>query len=204
MPRKMEYHPAQLPVELVNLLATLDSDDARRLEDAFQFAAAAHADQKRDEGTPFIDHPVAVTVILRAELGCRDVDVLLAALAHDVLEDCDWLTADVLEGVIGPRATSMVQHVTKRRVPETHKEMRDQEYLESLRYLPPESRLLKLADRIHNLRCIPLSGDQAKAKRYLNVSRDAFVPLALMTNATAARLIESACDDIERHLESGT
>jgi (p)ppGpp synthase/HD superfamily hydrolase len=196
----MDYRPAELPVDLVNLLALNHPDNACRIADAFQFAEAAHRDQTRDEGTPFISHPVAVAVILWQELGCRDVDVLLAALTHDVLEDCDWLDAVVLASVIGERATDMVTHVTKRRVPEGEKAARDQRYLEALRELPSESRLLKLADRIHNLRCVPLAGDPAKAERYLKVSRDEFLPLALMTDATAARLIESACDEIERYL----
>jgi (p)ppGpp synthase/HD superfamily hydrolase len=196
------YRPAALPAELVQVLATCSADDAEQIERAFQFAAAAHAGQVRDEGTPFIEHPVAVAVLLWQELGCRDTDVILAALMHDVLEDCDWLDAGVLSGVIGERATRMVVDVTKKRVTDGEKPARDAAYLAALRMLPVETRLLKLADRIHNLRCIPLAGDPAKAARYLAVSRAEFIPLALTTDATATRLVDEACDDIARYLES--
>jgi (p)ppGpp synthase/HD superfamily hydrolase len=60
--------------------------------------------------------------------------------------------------------------------------------------------LLKLADRIHNLRAIPHAGDPEKARRYLSVSRAEFLPLATGTSPTAARLIEEACDEIEAYL----
>ena len=60
--------------------------------------------------------------------------------------------------------------------------------------------MLKLADRIHNLRSIPLSHDRAKAERYLAISRTEFMALAVRTDATAARLIEAACDAIALYL----
>lgn len=195
----MIYQPAPIPPELASLLAGSAPDDAARLAMAWQIAAAAHGGQLRDEGTPFVDHPLAVAVILWSELGCRDADVLCAALTHDVLEDSD-VPEQLLRDLLGDRATAMVVDVTKVAVPEEQKAERDARYLASLRLLPHESRLLKLADRIHNLRCVPAGGDRAKAARYLDVSRREFYPLALATDARAADLIEQACDAIERHL----
>src|SRR4051812_37073090 len=119
------YQPAPLPASLTIVLGALAPDDARQLFAAFQFAAAAHAEHTRDEGTPYIDHPARVADILWSELGCRDVDVLAAALTHDVLEDCDWITPDILSGVIGARALALVTAVTKARVPENAKPARD-------------------------------------------------------------------------------
>jgi (p)ppGpp synthase/HD superfamily hydrolase len=119
------YRPAPVPPALTLVLAALAPDDARRLHETYQFAAAAHAGQMRDEGTPFIEHPVRVAVILWSELGCRDIDTLLAALAHDILEDCEEISADVLEGVIGVDALQLVDGVTKRAVEPTLKAERD-------------------------------------------------------------------------------
>jgi GTP pyrophosphokinase len=195
------YQQSPIPTSLVTILATLPPDEAERVAYAFQFAAAAHAGQQRDEGTPYIDHPVAVAVILWGELGCRDVDLLLAALMHDILEDCDEISADTLGGVIGDRALHLVQQVTKPRVPAACKTQRDREYMDRIRAADTDVRLLKLADRIHNLRSVPLGPDRAKARRYLDVSREEFYPLALATNITAATLVADACDAIERHLE---
>lgn len=199
----MHYSPAEIPPDLVTILATCPSPDAERIVLTFQFAAAAHRRQRRDEGTPFIEHPVAVATILWQELGLRDVDALVAALMHDVLEDCDWIEPDVVEELIGPKAMAMVRHVTKREVESSERSSRDQEYLDSLPSLPVDSRLLKLADRIHNLRCVPDAGNREKARRYLEVSKDRFYPLALSTDPTAARLIAEACDAIESYLRAG-
>lgn len=191
-----EYRPAEIPPELTRVLTGLHADDAERLLNAFRYAAAAHAEHTRDEGSPFIDHPVAVSVILAEELGCRDVDILIAALNHDVLEDCSWLTREAISSALGQRATELIAAVTKERVSESEKPARDQRYLEHLREIPADAKLLKLADRIHNLRSIPNANNPDKARRYLEVSRDEFIPLALSIDPTAARLIAEACDAI--------
>ncbi|HYI13996.1 MAG TPA: HD domain-containing protein [Thermomicrobiales bacterium] len=195
-----DYRPAEIPAPLTTVLARLHADDAERLVSAYRFAAAAHAAHTRDEGSPFIDHPVAVAVILSEELGCRDVDTLIAALNHDVLEDCDWLCSADVEGAIGERATRLVADVTKEQVPDAEKSARDDRYLAHLWEIPAEAKLLKMADRIHNLRSIPMANDPDKARRYLDVSRNEFLPLALTVDSTAARLIAEACDVIESYL----
>lgn len=197
-----DYRPAEIPPALTSVLTGLHRDDAERLASGFRFAAAAHAEHTRDEGTPFIDHPIAVAVILSEELGCRDVDVLIAALNHDVLEDCGWLRRVEVAGAIGERATGLVAEVTKERVPPAETAERDRRYMEHLWRITPDAKLLKLADRIHNLRSIPNANDPAKARRYLEVSRSEFYPLALTIDPTAARLIAEACDSIEAYLAS--
>jgi guanosine-3',5'-bis(diphosphate) 3'-pyrophosphohydrolase len=143
-----------------------------------------------------------VAVILSEELGCRDVDMLIAALNHDVLEDCDWLCQQTVAASIGHRATALVAEVTKEQVSDAEKAARDQRYMEHLKVITPEAKLLKLADRIHNLRSIPNANDPAKARRYLEVSRREFYPLALSVDATAARLVAEACDALEQYLGS--
>lgn len=197
-----DYRPAEIPSVLTPVLTRLNPDDAKRLESAYRYAAAAHAEHTRDEGSPFIEHPVAVAVLLSEELGCRDVDVLIAALNHDVLEDCDWLGSADVAGALGERAVGFVTEVTKEQAPAAQKSARDQRYLEHLWRITPEAKLLKLADRIHNLRSIPNANDPAKARRYLDISRREFYPLALTVDLTAARLIAEACDAIEAYLSS--
>ena len=196
------YQPAPIPAPLTMILATQPEDDARRLEYAFQFAAAAHETQLRDEGTPFIDHPVAVAAILWGELDCRDADMLVAALMHDVLEDCAGVEQAALADLIGPRAFELVESVTKPPVADERKPARDRAYLDRLRDASADVRLLKLADRIHNLRQVVHANDPAKARRYLEVSRLEFYPLALATSATAARLVAEACDAIDGYLNA--
>ena len=195
------YLPDPPPPNLTLMLASLAPDAARRLLEAFHVAATAHRGQTRDEGSPFIDHPVRVAEILWSELGCRDVELLIAAVNHDVLEDCDTPDAAFMASVYGRRVTELVEAVTKATVATEDQAARDDAYLAALRHASHEARLLKLADRIDNLRCAPLAGDPDKAERYLRVSREHFLPLALMTSPTAERLIAEACDMVETYLQ---
>jgi (p)ppGpp synthase/HD superfamily hydrolase len=189
-----------IPPELALIQAAVMPDDAERLDNAFRFAAAAHAGQTRDEGTPFIEHPVRVAAILWGELGCRDVDVLVAALNHDVVEDSELVDAALLASAFGERVAALVLDVTKEQVATEHKAARDRAYLDRLPRLSLDSRMLKLADRIDNLRSVLRSGDPDKARRYLEVSRAEFIPLALSTDQAAARLVTEACDAVEKML----
>lgn len=198
----MPYRAPDVPAEVALIIATLPAEDAGRIEFAYRFAAAAHEGQLRDEGTLYIEHPVRVARILWEELGSRSVEMIIAALNHDVLEDCDWLDADILGGALGEEATALIQYVTKETVPDEQKEERDRAYMDALWEIPLDARLLKLADRVDNLRSVIHAGDPAKALRYLTVSRETFLPLALATDPVAAHLIGDACDDIERYLGS--
>jgi len=195
------YEPAEpLPSSLTLIQASLGSDDAERIERAYRFAAAAHEGQTRDEGTPFIEHPVRVAKVLWHELGVRDVELLVAALQHDVIEDCEAVDRALLASAFGERVAGLVVDVTKETVPPGQRAARDRAYLDKLPGLSTDARLLKLADRIDNLRSIPQANDPAKARRYLDVSRAEFLPLAAMTDPAALRLVTEACDDIERIL----
>jgi guanosine-3',5'-bis(diphosphate) 3'-pyrophosphohydrolase len=194
------YRPAVVPPQLAIILAAMTSEDAERVQQAFQFAAAAHALHTRDEGTPYIDHPVRVAGIVWSELGRREPDLVVAALTHDILEDCPEITADILEGVIGSRPLGWVIDVTKAPPADGDKARRDRDYLDRLPRLTVEARLLKLADRIDNVRSVVLSPDRAKALRYLTVTRENFLPLAAATDVTAERLLAAACQTLENWL----
>jgi (p)ppGpp synthase/HD superfamily hydrolase len=189
-----------IPPELALIQAAVMPEDAERLDNAFRFAAAAHAGQTRDEGTPFIEHPVRVAAILWGELGCRDVDVLVAALNHDVVEDSELVDAALVASAFGERVAALVLDVTKEEAAAHDRAARDRAYLDRLPRLSLDSRMLKLADRIDNLRSVLRSGDPDKARRYLEVSRAEFIPLALSTDQAAARLVTEACDAVERML----
>jgi (p)ppGpp synthase/HD superfamily hydrolase len=191
-----------VPSNLTLIQASLRREDAERVEQAYRFAAAAHEGQTRDEGTPFIEHPVRVAVLLWHELGVRDADLLIAALNHDVIEDCEAVDQALLTSAFGERVAELVADVTKEPVGRQERAIRDRAYLDRLPALSTDARLLKLADRIDNLRSIPNANDPAKARRYLDVSRTEFIPLAAMTDPAALRLVAEACDAIEQMLKS--
>ncbi len=192
-----------VPASLALIQAAVEPASAELIERAYRFSDVAHAGQYRDEGAPFIEHPVRVATILWQELGSRDVELTVAALLHDTVEDSECVTGELLDSAFGSRVASLVLDVTKEQVPEEKKPIRDREYLDRLPGLSPDARLLKLADRIDNLRSVLRSTEPGKAQRYLVVSQAEFLPLALQTDQVAARLVTEACDAIERALKTG-
>jgi GTP diphosphokinase / guanosine-3',5'-bis(diphosphate) 3'-diphosphatase len=167
---------------LEGLLAELDGYsgelDREVIVRAFTFAAAAHEGQQRRSGEPFIMHPVGVATICA---GLRlDEQTIAAALLHDVVEDTGTELATVREE-FGDEIAALVDGVTKlTRVQFQSREQAEAEnYRKMVVAMAADVRviLVKLADRLHNLRTIEYLGRQKqvqKAKEALEV----YAPLA--------------------------
>src|SRR5207249_923476 len=84
--------------------------DVEAVRRAYDYAAAAHVDQKRDSGAPYMDHPLQVAQTL-ADLEL-DTATICASLLHDVVEDTSAELSD-LEGRFGPEVARLVDGVTK-------------------------------------------------------------------------------------------
>jgi len=151
---------------------------ADRLRQAYEFAATHHQDQARRSGEPYVTHLLAVTEIL-AELRLDD-DTLVAAFLHDVVEDTAVDLAEVADR-FGDDVAHMVDGVTK---------------IDSLRIANPEARkaetyrklilstaqdprtvLIKLADRLHNMRTIEHMS-VARQRDIAQETMDVYAPLA--------------------------
>ncbi|HAM16709.1 MAG TPA: GTP pyrophosphokinase, partial [Eggerthellaceae bacterium] len=103
--------PAERFAYLQDMCSTyLGEDEENMLAEAFAFADAAHAGQKRKSGEPFIAHPVEVAIIL-ASLH-MDAETIAAALLHDTIEDTDVSREDVVER-FGDDVANLVEGVTK-------------------------------------------------------------------------------------------
>jgi guanosine-3',5'-bis(diphosphate) 3'-pyrophosphohydrolase len=120
---------------------------------AVAFAAEKHRTQRRKdaEASPYINHPIALANVLANEGGIDDPAVLCAAVLHDTLEDTDTTAAE-LEALFGRRVTSIVLEVTDDKSLEKH--VRKQRQIEHAPHSSQEARLVKLADKICNLRDI--------------------------------------------------
>lgn len=120
---------------------------------AVHFAADKHRDQRRKDtkASPYINHPIALAQVLSEEAGITDVDVLCAAILHDTIEDTHT-TADELRTHFGHRITDIVLEVTDDK--SLSKEQRKKLQIEHASHKSPEARLVKLADKICNLRDI--------------------------------------------------
>ena len=126
-------------------------DDVHRLIRAIDFAAAKHRNQRRkdEEASPYINHPIALTRVLKVEAGVSDIGVLSAALLHDTIEDTET-TPEELEREFGHRVASIVAEVTDDK--SLLKSERKRLQVEHAATISREAKLVKLADKICNLR----------------------------------------------------
>ena len=120
---------------------------------AVAFAADKHRDQRRKdaEASPYINHPIALANVLANEGGVDDVTVLCAAVLHDTIEDTET-TPEELQAIFGPKVASVVMEVTDDKSLE--KSLRKQRQVEHAPHISTEAKLVKLADKISNLRDI--------------------------------------------------
>ena len=128
--------------------------DLERVKDAFQLAREAHAPQKRKSGEPYILHPIAVAQIAAAEL-MLDANTIIACFLHDVVEDTPY-TIDQIKERFGEDVAGLVRVVTKKpkKVYELSKQLDNyKQLLDSLLY-DTRAILVKLADRLHNMRTL--------------------------------------------------
>jgi guanosine-3',5'-bis(diphosphate) 3'-pyrophosphohydrolase len=123
---------------------------------AVAFAAEKHKNQRRKDAdaTPYVNHPIALANVLKQEGGVDDVAVLVAAILHDTIEDTQT-TADELRAIFGEDVTSIVLEVTDDK--SLPKAERKQLQIEHAAHASPKAKLVKLADKICNLRDIAAS-----------------------------------------------
>ncbi|KAK7791834.1 hypothetical protein R5R35_001249 [Gryllus longicercus] len=115
------------------------------------FAAEKHKNQRRKdpEKTPYINHPIGVANILVDEAKVNDINIILAALLHDTVEDTDTSFSEIEEN-FGPVVRKIVEEVTddKSLPKEERKRLQIVHAIES----SPQAKLVKLADKLFNLR----------------------------------------------------
>jgi GTP pyrophosphokinase len=173
-----EKHQSLLDELLAEIAESGSSVDQDVVARAFSFAAAAHEGQQRRSGSPFIEHPVGVARIC-AQLRL-DEQTIAAALLHDVVEDTETDIDDV-RAEFGDEVAKLVEGVTKlTRIQFQSREQAEAEnYRKMVVAMSEDVRviLIKLADRLHNMRTIEYLGKQKqiqKAKETLEV----YAPLA--------------------------
>ena len=120
---------------------------------AVAFAADKHRTQRRKDAdaSPYINHPIALANVLANEGGVTDVVVLSAAVLHDTIEDTNT-TAEELTAIFGAKITATVLDVTDDKSLDKH--VRKQRQIEHAPHISKEAKLVKLADKICNLRDI--------------------------------------------------
>ncbi len=147
----------------------LETDALGLVLAAAVFAARKHRDQRRkdQERSPYINHPLDVIHILYVEGGVRDPEVLAAALLHDTVEDTDT-TLEELTARFGAQVAGLVAEVTDDRT--LPKAQRKQQQIEHAPHISEGAKLVKLADKISNLRDVaqaaPIGWDESRRLEY--------------------------------------
>ena len=123
---------------------------------AIAFAAEKHRHQRRKdpEASPYINHPIDLANLLVQEAGVRDTTVLIAAILHDTLEDTET-TPDELGRIFGGEICNIVLEVTDNK--KLKKRKRKELQVKHGPHLTRKARLVKLADKICNLRDVAVN-----------------------------------------------
>src|SRR5687767_6548451 len=172
-------HREDLVEELIAEVEAYNSDvDKELLRRAFEFAERAHAGQTRRSGEEFIHHPLGVARVC-AELRL-DEQTIAAALLHDVVEDTDS-DLEELRTEFGADVALIVEGVTKlTRIRFQSREQAEAEnYRKMIVAMAQDVRviLIKLADRLHNMRTIEYLGRQKQAQK-ARETLEVYAPLA--------------------------
>ena len=184
---------------------------------AFNFANEAHKGIRRRSGEPYILHPIAVANIVVQEigLGCKSI---CSALLHDVVEDTEY-TVDDIQHLFGDKIASIVDGLTKIKsaldndsVANPTSSLQAENFKRILLTLNDDVRivLIKLADRLHNIRTIQFMPEY-KRDKILSETMYIFIPLAHrlglysikseMENIWLRYREPEACRDIESRLD---
>lgn len=155
---KTEFHNLEFQKRrlLGGIAKNFGPEDQEKIAAALQFARKAHRGQRRAEGTAYIIHPVRVANTLVHDIGVWDADMVVAALLHDVIEDCA-VRKDRIRKRFGRRVEIFVFALTQRRPSraesEAAKELRKTHKLQQLMRQPLDVRIIKCADILDNLEC---------------------------------------------------
>ena len=166
--------------ELINKVKSYNKFlNPETLSKAYEFALKAHVKQKRDEGAPYIIHPVAVADIL-SDLKL-DSATIATGLLHDTIEDTHT-TYNTIKEEFGQEVADLVEGVTK--ISEFENQAGENSKAENFRKLILATAkdirvlLVKIADRLHNMRTIKFVKDKNKQIRKAKETMEIYAPLA--------------------------
>ncbi|XP_002157565.3 guanosine-3',5'-bis(diphosphate) 3'-pyrophosphohydrolase MESH1 [Hydra vulgaris] len=146
-----------------------NKNDIKKLVEAFDFAAKKHSKQTRKniDKTPYINHPIGVASIISSEAGITDVDILISAVLHDTVEDTNT-TFEELEINFGKKIRGIVEECSDDKTLE--KDVRKQMQIEKAPFSSYEAKVVKLADKLYNLRDLlintPVGWSEGRVNEY--------------------------------------
>jgi GTP diphosphokinase / guanosine-3',5'-bis(diphosphate) 3'-diphosphatase len=181
------------------LKSKLKPGDKELLRTAFEMAAKAHQTMRRKSGEPYILHPLAVAAICVEEIGLG-VRSTLCALLHDTVEDTD-VTLEDIKREFGPEIVKIVDGLTKiSTVLDANTTQQAENFKKILLTLTDDPRviLIKLADRLHNMRTM----DSMKREKQLKISSETVYVYAPLAHRMGLYAIKTEMEDLSmKYLE---
>ncbi|MCU0373706.1 MAG: RelA/SpoT family protein, partial [Chitinophagaceae bacterium] len=171
----------------------LKPGDREMVRTAFQMAADAHKTMRRKSGEPYILHPIAVAMICVEEIGLG-VRSTICALLHDTVEDTE-VTLDDLQREYGQEIARIVDGLTKiSNVIDTNSSQQAENFKKILITLTDDPRviLIKLADRLHNMRTL----DSMKREKQLKIASETVWVYAPLAHRMGLYAIKTEMEDL--------
>lgn len=188
---------------LLKVLKTkLKPGDKNLIRTAFEMAAEAHKTMRRKSGEPYILHPIAVAKICADEIGLG-VRSTICSLLHDTVEDTD-ITLDDVKREFGEEITRIVDGLTKiANVIDVNASQQAENFKKILLTLTDDPRviLIKLADRLHNMRTL----DSMKREKQLKISSETVYVYAPLAHRMGLYTIKTEMEDLAmKYMEPDT
>ncbi|MDQ6843600.1 MAG: bifunctional (p)ppGpp synthetase/guanosine-3',5'-bis(diphosphate) 3'-pyrophosphohydrolase [Bacteroidota bacterium] len=171
----------------------LKPGDKELVRTAFQIAVDAHKTMRRKSGEPYILHPIAVAMICVEEIGLG-VRSTICALMHDTVEDTD-ITLDDVQREFGSEIAKIVDGLTKiSNVLDANTSQQAENFKKILLTLTDDPRviLIKLADRLHNMRTL----DSMKREKQLKISSETVYVYAPLAHRMGLYNIKTEMEDL--------
>lgn len=184
---------------LRSLKPKIKPGDKELVRQAFEMAADAHKTMRRKSGEPYILHPLAVAMICVEEIGLG-VRSTICSLLHDTVEDTD-ITLDDVERVFGAEIARIVDGLTKiSTIIDASASQQAENFKKILLTLTDDPRviLIKLADRLHNMRTL----DSMKREKQLKISSETVYVYAPLAHRMGLYNIKTEMEDLSmKYLE---
>jgi guanosine-3',5'-bis(diphosphate) 3'-pyrophosphohydrolase len=184
------------------LKSRIKPGDRKLIRHAFEMAADAHKTMRRKSGEPYILHPLAVARICVEEVGLG-VRSTICSLLHDTVEDTD-ISLDDVHREFGPEISKIVDGLTKiSNVIDVNASQQAENFRKILLTLTDDPRviLIKLADRLHNMRTL----DSMKQEKQLKISSETVYVYAPLAHRMGLYNIKTEMEDLAmKYLEPDT
>ena len=184
------------------LKTKLKKGDKELVRHAFEMAAEAHKTMRRKSGEPYITHPLAVAMICVEEIGLG-VRSSICALLHDTVEDTD-VTLEDIEREFGSEIARIIDGLTKiANVVDNNTTQQAENFKKILLTLTDDPRviLIKLADRLHNMRTL----DSMKREKQLKIASETVYVYAPLAHRMGLYAIKTEMEDLAmKYLEPET